>query len=104
MGAIRNTRLPVSLNDTTCTTTDAASITNSPPITASTTSCLTATAVAPSRPPSASDPVSPMKICAGGALNHRNPTPAPINAPLLNDTATTEIYTLSLHDALPICN
>ena len=21
-----------------------------------------------------------------------------------NDTATTEIYTLSLHDALPICN
>src|SRR4029434_11341605 len=22
---------------------------------------------------------------------------------LLNDTATTEIYTLSLHDALPIC-
>src|SRR5438445_2016175 len=23
--------------------------------------------------------------------------------PFLNDTATTEVYTLSLHDALPIC-
>ena len=39
------------------------------------------TAMAPSRPPSASDPVSPMKIWAGGALNHRKPRPAPINAP-----------------------
>src|ERR1039457_7000611 len=37
------------------------------------------------------------------------PTRTPVNASRLssliffNDTATTEIYTLSLHDALPIC-
>src|SRR5947208_14336535 len=61
--------------------TDTASSTNSPPITASTISCLTATATAPSSPPSASEPVSPMKICAGGALNQRKPRPAPITAP-----------------------
>src|ERR1019366_10504731 len=30
-----------------------------------------------------------------------NPLPALF---FFNDTATTEIYTLSLHDALPICN
>src|SRR5450759_130207 len=39
IGAIRKMRLPVSLNDTTCTITDTASSTNSPPITASTISC-----------------------------------------------------------------
>ena len=38
-------------------------------------------AIAPSMPPSASEPVSPMKIAAGGALNHRKPRPAPISAP-----------------------
>src|SRR3712207_9550083 len=27
-----------------------------------------------------------------------------LNVFFFNDTATTEIYTLSLHDALPICN
>ena len=48
---------------------------------ASTTSCLVATAIAPSAPPSASEPVSPMKIIAGGALNQRNPRPAPTSAP-----------------------
>jgi hypothetical protein len=47
---------------------------------ASTNSCFTATATVPSNPPSASEPVSPMKICAGGALNHRKPSPAPIKA------------------------
>src|SRR4051794_41784541 len=78
---MRNTRLPVSLNESTCTITDTASSTNSPPTTASTISCLVATAIAPIIPPSASDPVSPMKIEAGGALNHRNPKPAPITAP-----------------------
>ena len=55
--------------------TDTASSTNSPPIMASTISCLTATAIAPSMPPSASEPVSPMKIEAGGALNQRKPRP-----------------------------
>src|SRR6202161_4372360 len=74
-------RLPVSLNDTTCTITDTASSTNNPPITARTISCLVATATAPIMPPSASEPVSPMKIEAGGALNQRKPKPAPSTAP-----------------------
>ena len=61
--------------------TDTASSTNSPPMMASTISCFVATATAPSAPPSASEPVSPMKIAAGGALNQRKPSPAPISAP-----------------------
>ena len=65
----------------TWTITDTASRTNSPPTIASTISCLIATATAPSSPPSASDPVSPMKIDAGGALSQRNPRLAPITAP-----------------------
>src|SRR5256886_6958948 len=32
---------------------------------------------------------------------YRRPSPCPFF--FFNDTATTEIYTLSLHDALPIC-
>src|SRR5258707_12127001 len=35
-------------------------------------------------------------------LTHR-PTPFSPFSFFFNDTATTEIYTLSLHDALPIC-
>ena len=31
------------------------------------------------------------------------PSPPPPSPFFFNDTATTEIYTLSLHDALPIC-
>src|SRR5262252_6724227 len=81
IGAMRNTRLPVSLNDMTCTITDTASSTNSPPTMPRTISCLVATAIAPSMPPSASEPVSPMKTEAGGALNQRKPSPAPITAP-----------------------
>ena len=80
---------PVSLNETTCTITDTASSTNSPPTMASTISCLMATATVPSRPPSASEPVSPMKIDAGGALNQRNPRPAPITAP--HSTASSPV-------------
>src|SRR2546422_8252181 len=33
-----------------------------------------------------------------------HPRPAPSSLFFFNDTATTEIYTLSLHDALPICS
>ena len=55
--------------------TDSASMTNRPPMMASTISCLVATAIVPIRPPSASEPVSPMKIAAGGALNQRKPRP-----------------------------
>src|SRR2546430_13453375 len=37
--------------------------------------------------------------------NRSGPAQAPSSAIFFfNDTATTEIYTLSLHDALPICN
>ena len=64
--------------------TDSASSTNRPPMMTSTISCLVATATAPSMPPSASEPVSPMKIAAGGALNHRKPRPAPITAPQMH--------------------
>src|ERR1700728_2337606 len=81
IGAILKMRLPVSLKEITWTMTETASSTNRPPITASTISCLVATATAPSMPPSASEPVSPMKIDAGGALNQRKPKPAPSKAP-----------------------
>ena len=40
-------------------------------------SVLVATAIAPSAPPRARLPVSPMKTAAGGALNHRKAKPAP---------------------------
>ena len=36
---------------------------------------------APKDPPNAKDPVSPIKILAGGALNHKNPRHAPIIDP-----------------------
>jgi hypothetical protein len=56
-----------------------ASATKRPPTIASTISCLVATAIAPSAPPSASEPVSPMNTAAGGALYHRKPSPPPIS-------------------------
>src|SRR5207344_2333445 len=77
-GAIRKTRRPVRLYQKTWMMTLTVSTTNNPPTIASTISCLVATATPPSAPPSASEPVSPMKTAAGGALNHRNPSPAPI--------------------------
>ena len=46
-----------------------------------TSSCLVATLDIPITPPRDNEPVSPMKISAGGALNHRKPNPAPNNAP-----------------------
>ena len=52
-GAMRKTRRPVRLNQNTWMMTDSVSTTNSPPTMASTTSCLVATATAPSAPPSA---------------------------------------------------
>src|SRR5690606_19893899 len=87
IGAMRNTRLPVSLNEVTWIITESVSSTKRPPITASTISCLVATATAPTAPPRASEPVSPMKILAGGALYQRKPRPAPIIAP--QNTATS---------------
>src|SRR4051794_41506941 len=53
-------------------------------------------------------PKAPLRCCAisdaRGAASAKYWRPAPIQAPFffVNDTATTDIYTLSLHDALPI--
>ena len=74
-------RLPVSLKDTTWTITETVSSTNSPPTMNSTSSCLVMTLTAPRAPPKDNDPVSPMKIFAGGALNQRKPRPPPTRAP-----------------------
>ena len=49
------------------------SSTNNPPIIPRTNSCLLTTLTAPIAPPTDSEPVSPMKIIAGGALNQRKP-------------------------------
>ena len=72
---------------------------------ASTISCLVATAIVPIRPPSASEPVSPMKIAAGGALNQRKPRPAPITAPQMTASSpvpgTKWICRYSAKTALP---
>ena len=54
---------------------------------ASTISCLVATATAPRAPPNARLPVSPMNTAAGGALNHRNPSPDPISADMKIDNS-----------------
>ena len=44
-----------------------------PPVIAKTISCLVIIPTAPNDPPKDKEPVSPIKILAGGALNHRNP-------------------------------
>src|SRR5256885_7034288 len=46
-------------------------------------------------------PPSPIRIFALGLARERPPDS---DLFFFNDTATTEIYTLSLHDALPICH
>ena len=55
--------------------------TNNPPVIAKTISCFVMIPTAPSDPPSARDPVSPIKILAGGALNHKKPKQAPMIDP-----------------------
>ena len=69
------------MKDPTCNITDNASATKIPPTIAKTNSCLIITLIAPSVPPNASDPVSPIKTMAGGALYQRKPREAPIIAP-----------------------
>src|SRR5580700_379410 len=81
MGAMRNTRLPVLLNDATWITTDSASSTKMPPTITSNSSCLMRIATAPSAAPSASEPTSPMKISAGYELYQRKPSEAPTSDP-----------------------
>ena len=61
--------------------TETASKTNNPPVIAKTISCFVIIPIAPSEPPRDKDPVSPIKILAGGALNHKKPKQDPIIAP-----------------------
>ena len=61
--------------------TETVSKTNSPPIIANTISCFTIIAIAAKDPPKESEPVSPMKIFAGGALYQRKPKQAPTMEP-----------------------
>ena len=72
---------PVNLKDITCIITETVSRTNNPPIMAKTISCLTMIATAAKEPPKERDPVSPIKILAGGALYHRKPKQDPTIAP-----------------------
>ena len=88
IGAILNILFPVSLNETTWTITDKASKTNKPPVIAKTISCLVIIPTAPKEPPKERDPVSPINILAGGALNHKNPKQAPIIAPQKKENST----------------
>ena len=50
-------------------------------------SCLHIIAIEPSDPPSAREPVSPIKTFAGGALNHKKPSADPIIAPQKTDSS-----------------
>ena len=43
--------------------------------------------IAPKDPPNANEPVSPINILAGGALNHKNPKQAPIIDPQKTETS-----------------
>ena len=56
--------------------TDSVSITNRPPMIGSSSTVLVLRASAARAAPMASEPVSPMKICAGAAFHHRNPAHA----------------------------
>ncbi len=61
--------------------TETASATKIPPVTTRISSCFVTTASAPSAPPKAREPVSPMKTSAGWALYQRKPRLAPRIAP-----------------------
>ena len=84
---------PVSLNEITCIITETVSSTNIPPIIAKTISCLTIIATAARDPPKDRDPVSPIKILAGGALYQRNPKQEPtIDPQKIEISPTSGIY------------
>ena len=75
-----NTRLLVIRKKPTWMITESVSTTNSPPRMISSSSVRVTIAMPASAPPSASEPVSPMKILAGLAFHHRKPKQAPIAA------------------------
>ena len=79
-GAMRKTRLPVILNEATWMITERVMMTNRPARMTSSSSVRVVIARPTIAPPSASEPVSPMKICAGEAFHHKNPTQAPSRA------------------------
>ena len=60
-----------------CSTTEVISATNSAPSTTASISVRLVTDNPAMMPPSASDPVSPMKILAGAAFHHKKPMQAP---------------------------
>ena len=81
IGAIRKTRLRKVWKEKTWIRTLSASTTKMPPSRISSSSVFVITASPAIAPPSPSDPVSPMKIVAGNALNQRKPTQAPTRQP-----------------------
>ena len=73
--------------------TETVSNTNNPPIIASTISCFTIIAITANDPPRESDPVSPIKIFAGGALYQRKPRQEPtIDPQKIDSSPTSGIY------------
>ena len=70
-------RFPVNLKEPTCPITDKVVIRNSPAINGSSNSVRVRIANPAIPPPSAREPVSPMKIRAGEVLNQRKPKLAP---------------------------
>ena len=73
--------------------TETVSKTNNPPIIAKTISCFTIIAIAANDPPKERDPVSPIKIFAGGALYHKKPKQAPtIDPQKIESSPTSGIY------------
>ena len=83
-GDMRNTRLPVVLNEMIWMTTDIVMMTNSPPMMMSSSSVRVDIAMPAISPPRPSAPVSPMKIRAGDVFHHRKPTHAPAAAPAIS--------------------
>ncbi|CAB4943527.1 unannotated protein [freshwater metagenome] len=74
---MRKTRLRKVLKEKTWMITESASMTKTPPMTRRSSSVLVMIAMPATRPPSPSDPVSPMNTVAGCALYQRNPTQPP---------------------------
>ena len=80
IGAILKMRRPNSRKLATCRITEVVSMTNSRPRIGNSSAVDELSARAARPVPMASEPVSPMKICAGAALYQRNPAQAPIIA------------------------
>ena len=89
IGAILNILFPVNLKETTCIITETVSKTNNHPMIANTISCFTIIAIAAKEPPKEREPVSPMKIFAGGALYQRKPKHEPTTDPQKIESSPT---------------